>query len=344
MALSVRLKHYNLAILDLNLTRIVFLVDRARRKADPSKVVALKEVRMEKEKDGLPITTVREIKLLSRLNDHPHLVRLEEVAVGQVSNQFFLVFEYANHDLTDVIEHPHSNIGGSPFQLGQIKQLLLQLLEAVDYLHSHWIIHRDIKVSNLLYFDDLGILKLADLGLARTFSHFQGEPHTPETVTLWYRAPEILFASFCYGPPADMWSVGCVFAELLLGKPLFPGATQVEQINLIGELLGPPLPQEWPGHTSLEEYKPPDVHASSIKWKAGTYAPRFHSLFRNLLDESGLDLLQKLFRYDPAQRITAAEALQHPFFANDPQPTPIADMPSFHYILRKPPKDQGNTH
>lgn len=288
---------------------------------------------MEKEKDGLPITTVREIKILSRLQ-HPNLVRLEEVAVGPVGNQFFLVFEYAAHDLTDILDSRQFMIGES-FTMADIKSLLFQLLSAVEYLHSRWIIHRDIKVSNMLFFDGQGVLKLADLGLARTFSHMHSQPLTPETVTLWYRSPEILFDSFKYGPSADMWSVGCVFAELVLGKPLFPGDSLLDQLNRISNLLGS-FDIYWPEVLDLESYV---TTIEGNPYYEHRSRQTFFDTFRNSIGDYGLDLLDRLLRYNPDERITAAEALQHEFFKQAPLATPPANMPSFDNIRRKPPKE-----
>lgn len=308
-------------------------LDRARRKNDPSKYVAIKEVRMEKEKDGLPITTVREIKLLSKL-DHPNLVCLQEVAVGPVGNEFFLVFEYAAHDLSDILDS-RQFVRGRTFSMGNIKSLLFQLLSAVEYLHSSWIIHRDIKLSNLLYFDGQGVVKLADFGLARTFSYLHAQPLTPATVTLWYRSPEILFDSFKYGPSADMWSVGCVFAELVLGKPLFPGESLLDQLNCITALLGS-FESSWPAVDNLPAY-------ISLRKENSDFSRRnksaFIDTFKPYLCDYGLDLLDRLLQYDPERRITAAEALQHEFFQQEPQPTLPAEMPKFDYIHRKPPPD-----
>jgi len=288
---------------------------------------------MSQEKDGLPITAIREIKLLSRLQ-HPNLVLLEEVAVGPIGNEFFLIFEYAAHDLTDILDWSQF-VPGSSLTLANVKCLLLQLLSAVEYLHSHWVIHRDIKVSNMLYFDHTGVMKLADLGLARTFSHCNSEPLTPETVTLWYRSPEILFDSFSYGPSADLWSVGCVFAELVLGKPLFPGDTMMDQLSRITKMLGS-FHATWPEVNKLQAFIQSSQRNPEIERRS---AQLFHDTFRGPLGETGLDLLKRLLTYDPAQRITAAEALEHDFFKQDPLPTPLAQMPSFDHIRRKPPKD-----
>lgn len=296
-------------------------------------MVALKEVRMEKEKDGLPITTIREIKLLSRLK-HSNLICLQEVAVGPMNNQFFLVFEYASHDFADILDS-ELFVAGKTLSLGDVKNLLLQLLNVVDYLHSHWVLHRDIKVSNMLYFESTGTMKLADFGLARSFTHFTAEALTPETVTLWYRSPEILFDSFTYGPASDIWSVGCVFAQFVLGRPLFPGDTVMDQLNYITDLLGS-FHDTWPEVDQLSQY----VKSTKDNPDLVTKSRRpFIDTFKPLLGDQGLDLLEKMLQYNPKERITAAAAMEHDFFKCDPLPTRQSDMPSFRDIHRRPPKD-----
>ena len=284
---------------------------------------------MEKEKDGLPITTLREIKFLSRLS-HPNLICLEEVAVGPVSDQFFLVFEYAKLDMADILDSK-TFVAGKTLTIPDIKTLLLQLLSVVDYLHTRYVLHRDIKVSNMLYFGESGTMKLADFGLARSYTHFVSEPLTPETVTLWYRSPEILLNAAEYGPSADMWSVGCVFAELLTGQPLFPGDTLLDQFTRMSNLLGP-MAKEWPEVQQLSDFVKhnSDMPDSSVQ----SNAP-FLQKFSAKTGSKGLDLLSKLLKYNPKERITAAAALQHEWFTSDPLPTPTSQMPSFQYIQRK---------
>lgn len=166
-------------------------------------LVALKKIRPVKEKSGFPLTSIREVQLLQQVH-HPHIIRLREMAVGRKVENIFLVFDYCSHDLATLIDRMTR-----PFTEAEVKRILLQLLSAVDYLHRNFIIHRDLKLSNLLI-DDRGRLKLADFGLARLF----GNPltaMTPKVVTLWYRAPELLFGTDKYHSAVDMWAVGCIF-------------------------------------------------------------------------------------------------------------------------------------
>nr|CAI5848543.1 unnamed protein product [Callosobruchus analis] len=174
---------------------------------------------MEKEKEGFPITSLREINTLLK-GQHPNIVTVREIVVGSNMDKIFIVMDYVEHDLKSLME-----------TMRQIKCLLKQLLTAVAHLHDNWILHRDLKTSNLLL-SHKGILKVGDFGLAREY----GSPlkaYTPIVVTLWYRAPELLLCAKEYSTPIDIWSVGCIFAELLLMNALFPGKSEVDQLNRI---------------------------------------------------------------------------------------------------------------
>lgn len=190
------------------------VVYRARHKAT-GKIYALKKVRMQDEKDGLPISSLREINLLLNIS-HKNIVSLKEVAVGRRLDSIFLVMEYCEQDLASLLDNMHTK-----FTEAQVKCILLQVLEGLDFLHSHFIIHRDLKVSNLLMTDD-GCVKIGDFGLARKYS-IPNDEMTPTVVTLWYRAPELLFGAKQQTTAIDIWSVACIFGELLLNKPLIPG-------------------------------------------------------------------------------------------------------------------------
>jgi serine/threonine protein kinase len=164
--------------------------------------------------------------------DHPNVVRLHEVVVGPKRDAVFLLFEYCEHDLSKLIRAVKN-----PFKESEVKCLIRQLLSAVVHLHSKWIVHRDIKLSNLLY-NSKGQLKLADFGLARTLSHPAPAALTQTVVTLWYRAPEVLLGTTVYSFPIDIWSVGCILGELLLNQPLLPGNSELDQLKWIFHLLG----------------------------------------------------------------------------------------------------------
>ena len=181
---------------------------------------------MHNENDGFPITSLREINILSQLNHHPNIIKLLEVVVGYKKDSVFLSFEYCDADIANLVDFMSRNKREvSYLNLAEIKCLMLQLLKAVSYLHDNDVLHRDLKLSNLLL-NDKGQLKLADFGLARRI----GYPlvnYTSKVVTLWYRSPEILLRHpDGYSKPADAWAAGCIMAELLnFGYPILPVTT-----------------------------------------------------------------------------------------------------------------------
>jgi cyclin-dependent kinase len=188
-----------------------------------------------------------------------------------------------------------------------VKKFTSQLLTGIRYCHSHRVLHRDLKPQNLLI-DSSGNLKLADFGLARAF----GVPlrtYTHEVVTLWYRSPEILLGGRQYSTGVDMWSIGCIFAEMATRKPLFPGDSEIDEIFKIFRILGTPTEEEWPGVTSF-----PDFKASFPKWERKTEDEIVPVDGVKVLGEEGLNLLEALLVYDPAGRISAKQAVVHPYF------------------------------
>jgi len=285
-------------------------------------IVALKKLRMDKEKGGFPLTSIREIKLLKSLK-HPNIVELKEIVVGKKPDSIFLVFEFCENDFASILDKIPR-----PFSESEVKLIMIQLLSAVKYLHENFVLHRDIKLSNLLMKD--GNVKLADFGLARLFGN-PLRPYTPKVVTLWYRPPELLLGSETYHTAADMWAVGCVFGELLQHKPLLPGRTELEQLDLIFKLLGSPNVRIWPGFDKLNSG--PVAASLTPKLPHYPYSELRHR-FPNL-SEAGHDLLSRLLTYDPSKRITAAKALQHPYFSEPPSPTTPNMMPRFPSLLDK---------
>jgi len=294
-------------------------VYKAKNK-ETGEVVALKRVRMDNEKEGFPITAIREIKILKVLN-HKNIVRLKEIVTSKGSDynqgkgSIYMVMEFCDHDLTGLTD------AGQKFTVPQIKCYMKQLLEGLAYCHAQKVLHRDIKGSNLLISND-GQLKLADFGLARAYDNEKSKVYTNRVITLWYRPPELLLGATAYGPSIDMWSAGCIFAELLMRKPILPGKNEFEQIDLIFKLLGTPDEQAWP---KCKDYQYYDLIMSQTPRK---YQSRFEEKFGSL-EPLAKDLLRKLLAMDPENRINADDALDHSYFWSDPVPAMPAELPKY---------------
>jgi len=258
-------------------------------------LLALKKIRLEAEDEGIPSTAIREISLLKQLQ-HPNIVFLYDVA--HTEKKLTLVFEFLDQDLKKYLDACGDN-GLDPYT---IKSFLFQLLQGIAYCHQHRVLHRDLKPQNLLINME-GELKLADFGLARAFG-IPVRSYTHEVVTLWYRAPDVLLGSKKYSTPVDIWSVGCIFAEMANGRPLFPGSSEKDQLARIFKVLGTPTKQTWPGMVELPEYK--DNLAMYPAQPLKKVVPR--------LDAAGIDLLSRMLQYEPAKRISADQAMQHPYF------------------------------
>ncbi len=304
-------------------------VYKAKDSKNKDQIVALKRVKMDVEKDGMPVTSIREIQLLkqfcSHAEPHPNIVQLLDVVVGYKMKSVFLVFEYCEHDLYALM----SNKRFRGFSESEVKCLLVQLLKGLDHLHKRKVIHRDLKLSNLLY-NHRGELKLADFGLARmasTNTTQHSEPLTPQVVTLWYRSPELLLGSQHYDTFVDMWSVGCIFAELLLQKPLVPGSSEIQQLQMIFELVGVPSSStcptlfNYPLTSKLKVFKQPPTQQMQIG--------NLRAKFRPILSKNGIDLLEKLLEWNVEKRLTAEQALNHPYFREKPLPKESFFMPTF---------------
>ncbi|EJF66602.1 Pkinase-domain-containing protein [Dichomitus squalens LYAD-421 SS1] len=280
------------------------VVFRARDK-ETGDIVALKKLKLDEEKHGFPITALREINSLM-VCKHENVVGIREVVVGDTLTQVFIVMDFIEHDLKTLL-----SVMPSPFLQSEVKTLMLQLLSAVAHCHERWILHRDLKTSNLLM-NNRGTIKVADFGLARRYGDPVGVGGlTQLVVTLWYRAPEILLGATTYSTAIDMWSVGCIFAELLLNEPLFQAKGEIEMISMIFKLLGPPTSQTWPDFLNLPLAKTitlPAPQPSQLRQKFP------------YVTSAGLDLLSRLLAYDPETRISAEEALKHPYFTESPLP------------------------
>ncbi|XP_061991277.1 cyclin-dependent kinase C-2-like [Rosa rugosa] len=308
-------------------------------------IVALKKIRMDNEREGFPITAIREIKILKKLH-HDNVIKLKEIVTSpgpekdeqgrpdgnKYKGGIYMVFEYMDHDLTGLADRP-----GMRFSVPQIKCYMRQLLTGLHYCHVNQVLHRDIKGSNLLI-DNEGNLKLADFGLARSFSNDHNANLTNRVITLWYRPPELLLGATKYGPAVDMWSVGCIFAELLHGKPIFPGKDEPEQLNKIFELCGAADEVNWPGVTKIPWY-------NNFK-PTRPMKRRLREVFRHF-DRHALELLERMLTLDPSQRISAKDALDAEYFWTDPLPCDPKSLPKYessHEFQTKKKRQQQRQH
>jgi cyclin-dependent kinase len=268
-------------------------------------IVALKRVRLNSQDEGIPCTTIREISLLKELQ-HDNIVRLLDVVHS--SEKLTIVFEYLDCDLHKYMELRNNNLPAATVQ-----SFSDQLLAGIAYCHARSVLHRDLKPQNLLVLRDT-YLKLADFGLGRAFS-IPVKKVTHEVVTLWYRAPDVLLGSTTYGTPVDMWSVGCIMAEMVSGTVLFPGHNDVEQLRLIFEHLGKPTTENWPtiGQCPLAErvLSRDEFRRTFTRSIDSVFA---QPLYMDKLGPLGVDLLKRILRYEPSQRLTADQAREHEYF------------------------------
>uniref|UniRef100_A0A2P2M2X7 cyclin-dependent kinase n=1 Tax=Rhizophora mucronata TaxID=61149 RepID=A0A2P2M2X7_RHIMU len=261
-----------------------------------NETIALKKIRLEQEDEGVPSTAIREISLLKEMQ-HGNIVRLQDVVHSE--KHLYLVFEYLDLDLKKHMDSCPEFSKDSRL----VKTFLYQILRGIAYCHSHRVLHRDLKPQNLLIDRRTNALKLADFGLARAFG-IPVRTFTHEVVTLWYRAPEILLGSRHYSTPVDVWSVGCIFAEMVNQRPLFPGDSEIDELFKIFRIMGTPNEDTWPGVTSL-----PDFKSAFPKWPSKDLATVVPTL-----EQAGVDLLSKMLSLDPSKRITARNALEHEYF------------------------------
>mmetsp|Transcript_47667 Transcript_47667/g.83919 ORF Transcript_47667/g.83919 Transcript_47667/m.83919 type:complete len:334 (-) Transcript_47667:128-1129(-) len=280
-----------------------------------SQIVAVKKMKPVSEEEGVPSTAIREIAVLKGA-DHPNIVKLLDVycTLGQVR----LVFEFVDHNLKEYMKKYGGGAGKSgtaALDSATTSNFQLQFMRGIHFLHSHRIMHRDLKPQNILIAGDSkaatseNCLKIADFGMARAFS-LPIPKYTHEVVTTWYRAPEILFGSQEYALPIDMWSAGCIMAEMAHGSALFRGDSEIDTIFQIFQRLGTPSDVEWPGLSSL-----PDFKLTFPQWRRQPWSNIRH--VAPTLGTNGTALLDELLKYDPRRRISAKQALMHSYFTHD---------------------------
>ncbi|KAK9066378.1 hypothetical protein SSX86_013700 [Deinandra increscens subsp. villosa] len=277
------------------------------------KIVALKKVRVDTLEPENVKFMAREILILKKLNNHPNIIKLEGLVTSRMSSSLYLVFEYMEHDLSGL-----AAVQGVKFTEPQIKCFFKQLLSGLEHCHKNGVLHRDIKGSNLLIDDD-GILKIADFGLASFYDPRNKQPMTSRVVTLWYRPPELLLGATNYGVGVDMWSAGCILAELLAGKPIMAGRTEVEQLHKIFKLCGSPSDEYW------KRYRLPN--ATLFKPRQ-PYRRCTAETFKDF-PSSSLPLLESLLAIDPDDRSSAVASLNSDFFTTEPYACDPSELPKY---------------
>ena len=272
-------------------------------------IVALKQIKFDAEmtKEGFPVTALREISVLLSLS-HESIVGVKEMVVGSTSDKVFMVMELMECDLKEAMKRT----GSGPFTQSELKGMLHQILSGINHIHSKWLLHRDLKTSNILVHRS-GRIAICDFGLARKYQH-PLKALTQMVITLWYRPPELLFGESVYGPEVDMWSIGCIMGELITKDAILQGQGEIDQIDQIFRLLGGPTTDNWPDFEKLPS-------SGILRWKKledSQMTKRFPinspACNQTFLDGNGFDLLSRLLALDPKKRITANDALNHKYF------------------------------
>ncbi|KAH8102272.1 Pkinase-domain-containing protein [Cristinia sonorae] len=291
-------------------------------------LVALKRILMHNEKEGMPVTALREIKILKALH-HPCIVDIVDMFVVKSRGKesplsVYMVFPYMDHDLAGLLENERVKLSPS-----QIKLYMKQLLEGTEYMHRNHILHRDMKAANLLI-SNTGCLKIADFGLARAYDpnivkggddlRGRERKYTNCVVTRWYRPPELLLGARQYGGEVDMWGIGCVLGEMFWRKPILPGSSDLDQLDKIWQLCGTPNQHTWPNY---------DLLPGCEGVKRFTSYPRRLKQTYDTIGVETCDLLDKLLTCNPRERLTASQALDHDYFWTDPLPADPKTLPTY---------------
>jgi len=272
-------------------------------------VVALKRIPIVMDEDGVPATAIREVSLLKEC-DHPNVIRLHEVL--SLDRALYLVFEYVDMDLRIFLKR-----NGAFKDSLALKNAAWQCIRGTAFCHGRQVLHRDLKPQNVLVDSTGWHLKLADFGLARLLD-VPLRVYTHEVVTLWYRAPEILLGHRKYAMPTDIWSLGCIVAEMATAEVLFPGDSQIDTIFKIFRRLGTPSEEVWPGFSTLKNFteefpKWSSTELLDVRSKAPSLGSR------------GVDMINACLRFNPVDRPSALKLLQHKFFERAPLYEAVAE-------------------
>ena len=291
------------------------VVYRGHLRDDPKTLVAIKKLKVQENfKDGLNVDSIREIKYLQELS-HPNLISLIDVYSTKDQNINLVLEYFPCGTLEDVIRNKEVSYGA-----GDVKAWMGMLCRGVFFCHENFVLHRDIKPNNLLIAGD-GEVKLADFGLARSFA----DPYhnmTHQVITLWYRPPELLYGARHYSGAVDVWSVGAVFAELLIRNPYMAGGTEIEQLEKINQAIGTPTEDNWPGVSKLPNFVPTAADQTvPVRDKA------FYESVFPTAGPQGIDLLISMLKLDPRKRRSMKEALQHQWWRTEPKPTNKEHLP-----------------
>ncbi|KAF8067735.1 kinase-like domain-containing protein [Lyophyllum atratum] len=305
-------------------------------------IVALKRILMHNEKEGMPVTALREIKILKALR-HSCIVNILDMFVVRSTSKdplsVYMVFPYMDHDLAGLLENDRVKL-----QPSHIKLYMKQLLEGTEYMHHNHILHRDMKAANLLI-SNTGSLQIADFGLARAFDvnvtrnsidgRVKERKYTNCVVTRWYRPPELLMGARQYGGEVDMWGIGCVLGEMFSRRPILPGNSDLDQLEKIWQLCGSPNQHSWPHYDALPG-------CEGVK-RFQTHSRRIRQTYESVGSET-CDLLDKLLTCNPRERITASQALNHDYFWTDPLPADPKTLPSYEASHEFDKRGQRNHH
>jgi len=293
------------------------IVYKGHVRTNPSSFVAIKKIKLNVENDnGLSMDAIREVKALQELS-HQNIIALLGVFSTKDQNLNLVLEFLPGGDLEMLIKDRTVFYNQS-----DIKAWMGMLCRGVYFCHQHFILHRDIKPNNLLVAAD-GEIKLADFGLARSFA----DPYaamTTQVITRWYRPPELFLQARFYSGAVDVWSVGCVFAELILRIPFMAGATEMGQLDIICQAIGTPNEQNWPGVSTFEGYSALLQSGASTPLRTKT---EFTQQFPTLASK-GIDLLMGMLLLDPSKRVTMRQSLEHDWWSENPKPTNKRDLPT----------------